>query len=456
MFSYEKTDQTLPILLVAENNLAEVTAMLPDFVRNWLRVNDFRGRRGEVCLLPGPDGGVQRVLAGLDPSDGMRWALAGLPEKLPEGDYFLDGDWMADDLIDAAVGWGLGCYRFDQYRQGEKKILPRLLVEHDPDRVNALVEAVTLVRNLINTPANQMMPQDLEEVMSRLAEVHEAEFHAVTGNALLTENFPAIHAVGRASVHAPRLLELNWGDEDDPLITLVGKGVCFDTGGLDIKSSSGMRLMKKDMGGAAHALGLAKLIMQLELPVSLQVLIPAVDNAIAGDAFRPGDILATRAGKSVEVENTDAEGRLILCDALAYGAESDPDVMIDFATLTGAARVALGTEIPVFFANDRSLMQKLQSASARSSELIWNLPLHRPYLDKLKSQTADLMNAGDSYGGAITAALFLNEFVPEQLSWVHFDVMAWNLRARPGRPTGGEAMGLLAVFEYLEDEFGEE
>ncbi len=456
MFTDEKTEYAIPVQLVMEANLDEVKTALSDFDRTWLEVHGFKARAGDICLLPDINGQLERVMVGLNRDEGMLWSLAALPTQLAAGDYYLEGDWKAEDHLQAAIGWGLGSYRFDQFRKVDEKEPPLLFVRADNDRVDAFVESIALVRNLVNTPANHMMPQDLEAVMQRLAEVHEADFNAITGLALLEANFPTIHAVGRASAHAPRLLELNWGDEEDPLVTLVGKGVCFDTGGLDIKPSSSMRLMKKDMGGAAQVLGLAKLIMQLELPVNLQVLIPAVDNAISGDAFRPGDVIKTRLGKTVEIDNTDAEGRLVLCDALAYAVEADPDVIIDFATLTGAARVALGTEIPVFFTNSRSLMQKLQVASTVSNELIWNLPLHRPYFEKLKSTVADMTNSGDSYGGAITAALYLNEFVPARVPWAHFDIMAWNLRARPGRPVGGEAMGLLAVFKYLETTFGDD
>ncbi|PID50677.1 MAG: leucyl aminopeptidase [Proteobacteria bacterium] len=455
MYTYDKIEDAIPVQLVATRKWSALREKLSETAIRWLDNGNFAAKPGQVALIPAADNTLERVLVGWNEDDGLLWALGGLPSQLPAKDYYLDGEWSQEQQQQAAIGWGLGSYRFDQFRQVEEKEIPLLYVPADEEEVNAVVQSISLVRNMINTPANHMMPQDIEEIMQRLAEVHEADFRAVTGTALLEDNFPVIHAVGRASVHAPRLLELNWGDEEDPLITLVGKGVCFDTGGLDIKSSAPMRLMKKDMGGAAHALGLAKLIMQLEWPVSLQVLIPAVDNAISGDAFRPGDILSTRLGKTVEVDNTDAEGRLILCDALAYAAEADPDVIIDFATLTGAARVALGTEIPVFFCNDRSLMQKLQIASTLSSDLMWNLPLHKPYLEKLESKVADISNGGDSYGGAITAALFLNEFVPERIPWAHIDLMAWNLRARPGRPVGGEAMGLLAVFKYIEQNFVE-
>lgn len=453
MYTYEATEQTLPIHLVTESSFPELLEGSSEFICNWLENNKFTGKPGQYCVVPNEHGYPGLVLTGYDQRDGMLWSLANLPRCLPQGEYELMGDFADQDKRDAAIGWGLGCYRFDQFRKSAGGEFPRLLLRAEQTRVKAVVDSFTLVRNLINTPANHMMPQDLEDTMQRMAEMHDAELLSITGHALLEENFPAIHAVGRASAHAPRLLELNWGDEEDPLVTLVGKGVCFDTGGLDIKPSSSMRMMKKDMGGAAHVLGLANLIMQLELPVSLQVLIPAADNAISSDAYRPGDVLNTRLGKTVEIHNTDAEGRLILADALAYAAEFDPDVIIDFATLTGAARVAMGTEIPAFFTNDRNLMQQLQVAATTSNELIWNMPLHHAYFEKLKSNVADFQNCGDSYGGAITAALFLNEFVPNRIPWAHFDVMAWNLRDRPGRPVGGEAMGLMAVLEYIEEQF---
>lgn len=456
MFFTEKNEFTIPLKLVTESQWTDIKETLPAATLNWLELHSFKAKAGQYVLKPNADGQLAEVWVGIDSSEGYLWALGGLPSQLPSGEYSVSGEWSAEEQQQLALGWGLGSYRFEQFRKPESKVWPLLyLAESHHERVRAMVDAIHWVRNLVNTPSNHMMPHDLELAMSRLAEVHQASFRSYVGQTLLTQNFPAIHAVGRASAHAPRLLELNWGDANDPHICLVGKGVCFDTGGLDIKPSSAMRLMKKDMGGAAHVLGLAKLIMQLALPIHLQVLVPAVDNAIGGDAFRPGDILATRLGKTVEVDNTDAEGRLILCDALAYAVESHPEVIIDFATLTGAARIALGTEIPVFFTNDRSLMQKLQTAATTCNELIWNLPLHKPYFEKLKSSAADLSNSGDSYGGAITAALFLNEFVPKNVPWAHFDVMAWNLRARPGRPIGGEAMGLLAVFKYLEMNFAD-
>lgn len=444
------SSRSVPIIPCTPHTWVQARAGLSVVGQAWAELNGFEGNAGQICLVPDTGGGVDHVLAGYDADEAMLWALAGLPEKLPAGNYHLHGDWDTSSRTDMAIGWGLGCYQFRQFRSGEAKPLPCLSAGAEQTRVEAFVQAITLVRDLINAPANHMMPEHLAVVAHDLAIAHGAHFREVVGDDLLAENYPAIHAVGRASDHAPRLLEVLWGKHEHPLVVLVGKGVCFDTGGLDIKPSQYMRLMQKDMGGAAHVLGLAQLIMQLQLPVRLQVLIPAVDNAISGDAFRPGDILSTRSGKYIEVDNTDAEGRLILCDALTAAAEQNPALLLDFATLTGAARVALGTEIPVFFCNDTVLTADLQQASAQAGELIWHLPLHKPYFSQLKSQFAHMLNSGGSYGGAITAALFLNEFVPADLPWAHFDMMAWNNRARAGRPIGGEAMGLFAVYHYLE------
>ncbi|MBU0654624.1 MAG: leucyl aminopeptidase family protein [Gammaproteobacteria bacterium] len=450
MFTHAKAITSTAIYPLTNQGWENFRASLTEAERNWLRLNQFKGKAGQSCLLPDAHGGLSKVLVVYDASEGTRWALAGLADTLPAGGYHLECGWNAEERSEAAIGWGLGCYKFNAFRQAENKTPPSLYAGVNTARAEAFIQAVALVRDLVNQPANHMMPQHLAAAAERLANEHSAAFSQLVGDELLQHHYPAVHAVGRASAHAPRMLEINWGESAHPLLTLVGKGVCFDTGGLDIKPSQYMRLMKKDMGGAAHVLGLAKLIMQLQLPVRLRVLIPAVDNAIAGDAFRPGDILATRAGKQVEVDNTDAEGRLILCDALAAAAEQQPDLIVDFATLTGAARVALGTEIPVFFSNNRGVTANLQSVAETSHELIWNLPLHKPYFEQLKSQFADFTNSGGSYGGAITAALFLNEFVPESIPWAHFDVMAWNNRSRPGRPIGGEAMGLFAVYRYFE------
>jgi leucyl aminopeptidase len=299
------------------------------------------------------------------------------------------------------------------------------------------------------------MPEDLSRVSEQLANEYHASIKHLIGDELLENNYPTIHAVGRASIHQPRLIDLTWGQPDAPKITLVGKGVCFDSGGLDLKPSNAMRLMKKDMGGAAHVLGLAKLIMALNLPVRLRVLIPAVENAVSSNAFRPGDVLTTRQGITVEVDNTDAEGRLVLCDALTEADSENPEMIIDFATLTGACRVALGTELPGFFCNDQTLAQALQQSGDKVQDLVWQLPLHSPYQDMLKSDIADTLNSAPSpFGGAITAALYLQLFVSKNTPWVHFDVMAWNNRKLPGRPIGGEAFGIRAVYELLAQRYG--
>lgn len=389
-----------------------------------------------------------RVCVGVADGDDA-WAVGDLAAHLPVGRYRLEA--CAGLELDPKqrqrlqLAWALGAYRFTAYRQSESS--PAQLECDDPEVIR-WVEAITWVRDLINTPAGDMMPIQLAEAAERLANRFAGELTQLVGDELLAENYPCIHAVGRASAHPPRLIDLRWGDESHPRVTVVGKGICFDSGGLDIKPPNGMRLMKKDMGGAAHALGLAHLIMATAMPLRLRLLIPAAENAISGSAFRPGDVLNTRAGKSVEVDNTDAEGRLVLADALAEAANEEPELLIDFATLTGAARSALGTEIPVLFSNDEALAEGLLNNRA---EPIWRLPLHRPYRKLLESRIADIANAASSpYGGAITAALFLAEFVPATTAWAHLDIMAWNNRARAGRPKGGEAMGLMAVFDYLE------
>ncbi len=448
--SQTQASDSIAIFPVTRQGWENLCESLPPAVQQWATLGGFNGDAGQICLVPDAEGGISQVLAGYDEAEGKRWALAGLPEKLPAGSYHLSCDWDTDMRTQAAIGWGLGCYQFQRFRKPSDKQPAILCSGGDVPQAEAFIQAMTLVRDLVNLPANHMMPEDLSAAMRQLADRYAAHFTEIVGDDLLEQGYPAIHAVGRASRHAPRLLELAWGQAGDPELVLVGKGVCFDTGGLDLKPSQYMRLMQKDMGGAAHVLGLAQLVMHNALPVRLRVLVPAVENAVGGDAFRPGDILATRSGKYVEVDNTDAEGRLILCDALTAAAERNPDLILDFATLTGAARVALGTEIPVFFSNARGLTESLQQASETDGELIWNLPLHKPYFAQLKSNFAHMLNSGGSYGGAITAALFLNEFVPENLPWAHFDMMAWNTRARAGIFNGMEAMGLFAVYRYLD------
>lgn len=419
----------------------------------WLSASDFKPAHRAFSLLPDVDVGLSVVVTLDDPED--HWALGDLPYRLPARDYRLEG-FESAALARLATGWGLGAYRFQRYK-ASKRAPARLLIENDTvfDEAARTISACSLVRDLVNTPAEDMGPAQLAAAACALAHEFDATCEVIVGDALLSQGYPAIHAVGRASVHPPRLIDLRWGEMDNPEVVLVGKGVCFDTGGLDLKNASGMRHMKKDMGGAAHVLGLARLIMSEHLPIRLRVLVPAVENAISGDAFRPGDVLKTRKGLTVEIDNTDAEGRLVLCDALAEASNGAPSLIIDFATLTGAARVALGTELPAFFTHNHAVANALVEAGTWAQDPLWRLPLVEEYRGQLDSGIADLLNCSTSpFGGAITAALFLDAFVPKTLDWVHIDLMAWNLRARPGRPRGGEAMGLRAVFAYLKTRYG--
>jgi leucyl aminopeptidase len=331
-------------------------------------------------------------------------------------------------------------------------VLPKE-VDHSP--IENIVESIYLVRTLINVPTDDMGPSELAAAAAQLAKKYKAMFKQIIGKELLKNNYASIYTVGRGSDDAPRLLDLRWGNKKHPKVTLVGKGVCFDTGGLDIKPASAMLLMKKDMGGAAHVLGLARMIMEAKLPICLRVLIPAVENAVDGNAYRPGDIITSRKGITIEVGNTDAEGRVVLADALTEAVSEKPDLLIDIATLTGAARVALGTELPAVFSNQDKIVEELTIHAKLVQDPIWRLPLFALYRDSLNSSIADINNnASDSYGGAITAGLFLKEFVPDDISWLHFDLMAWNLKTRAGRPQGGEAMALRALFSYLTERFG--
>ena len=448
----ERGGDSIAIVPIGPDRLEEWRASAPPEASAWAGRIGFTARPGSTCLVPGPGGRLACVLAGTDDRPGDPWALAHVPDAVPAGVYHLDPDWSPPELEGAALGWALAAYRFERYKQAaapSATLFPGSAAAAGAARVRA--RAVALVRDLVNTPAGDMMPEDLAAAASDLAAGHGAGLRVVTGEALLDEGYPAIHAVGRASAHAPRLIDLTWGDPGAPRLTLVGKGVCFDSGGLDIKSASGMRLMKKDMGGAAHALGLADLVMTTALPVRLRLLVPAVENAIAGNAYRPGDVVPTRKGLTIEVDNTDAEGRIVLSDALAEGAGDAPDLMIDFATLTGAARIALGTDLPAMFTNDDAVAGGISEAGRDVHDEVWRMPLHAPYRELIESRVADIMNGTSRpYAGAITAALFLQAFVPDGVPWAHFDIMAWTTRAKPARPEGGEAMALRAVFEFLE------
>lgn len=423
-----------------------------DNIKVWVDSNRFEANPHSYCAIPGESGAMELVLYGVSSTPDI-WSLSKAPALLPLADYQLECGWSEDLKENAALGWALGSYQFDRYKSKPKELAR--LVQLDPSSsLLSQVSAICNVRDLINLPPEDMMPPEMACEAKKLADRFGATFTQWVGDELLAENYPAIHAVGRASIHAPRLLNIEWGNPEHPRVALVGKGVCFDSGGLDIKPSSGMRYMQKDMGGGAHVLGLAELIMASGLPISLQVLVPAVENAIAGNAFHPGDILETRKGISVEVDNTDAEGRLVLCDAIAEACRFKPDLVIDFATLTGAARVAVGTEIACFFSNCAELAQQLTDVGADLDDVTWQLPLHVPYRSMLDSDVADIVNcSAGPFGGAITAALFLKEFVSEDTDWIHFDVMAWNNRVRPGRPKGGEAMGIRAIYKVLEDRY---
>jgi len=356
------------------------------------------------------------------------------------------------------LGWGLGAYQFDRYRGDPVRHPARLALDEPDSESLQILAAVNRVRDLVNTPTEDMGPEQLETIISQIADAHDAQYGSIVGKALLEHDFPAIYAVGRASHRAPRLIHLHWnlGEKDTksyPHVVLVGKGVCFDTGGLDIKSAEGMRLMKKDMGGAAHAIALAELIMAQHLPLRLTLLIPAVENVIGPDAYRPGEIIRTRKGIQVEVDNTDAEGRIVLCDALTHAGELGADLIVDFATLTSAARIALGPDLPALFCNDDALATALLDAGQRSYDPLWRLPLWHPYLRYLGSHVADIANSGSRMAGSVTAALYLERFVPDNTRWAHLDTYAWNDHPRPGRPQGGEALGLRAVYALLKGGF---
>lgn len=453
----ERPANAVPIVPIEEDSFNAWLDEQPEEVQNWTKRTCFSAKPNSVCLVPRGDSDLAAVLIGITTREDP-WVCGDLPVVLPEGNYFLEADWDTSHLEQASIGWALGAYEFTRYKSSDRT--PPMLAIHqtcDPQCIRDQVQAIYLVRDLINTPAEDMMPEQLADAVILLRQEFDAQVNQVVGDELLEQQFPAIHAVGRASSHLPRLIELRWGDVRNPKLTLIGKGVCFDSGGLDLKGATGMRLMKKDMGGAAHAIGLARMIMSADLPVRLRLLVPAVENAVSGNALRPGDVISSRNGLTIEIDNTDAEGRLILCDALAESVAEKPDLMLDFATLTGAARIALGTDLPALFSNSEEVATGLLSAAERVGDPVWRLPLYKPYRNLIESKFADIANSSSSpYAGAVTAALFLQEFVPDEVPWAHFDLMAWNLRNRPGRPEGGEAMGLRAVFNYLVERWANE
>jgi leucyl aminopeptidase len=447
----------VPIVALSKSGFAAWQERAPPRERDWAAATGFSAEAGKLALVPDEAGRLGRVLVGMPEDEAAMWALAGLSESLPAGSYRLAAIPEGSDASHLALGWALGTYAFNLYREKKKEARARLVWPESADRglVERLASAICLARDLINTPASDLGPAELAEAAEQVAAAAGAKCRIIAGDALLAENYPTIHAVGRASDRAPRLVDITWGDESAPKVTLVGKGVCFDSGGLDLKTAAGMRMMKKDMAGAAIMLGLGRAIMQAGLPVRLRVLLPMVENAVSGNAMRPLDIVKTRKGITVEIGNTDAEGRLILCDALADASTERPEMLVDAATLTGAARVALGPELPALFCNDDKLAAALLTAGAAEDDPLWRMPLWRPYRKLIDSKVADVNNVSESpHAGAITAALYLQEFVDPGIPWAHIDVMAWNTRTRPGRPEGAEAQTLRALYAHIAGRFG--
>jgi leucyl aminopeptidase len=450
----------VPVRLVLEADCEAILPELGDMAAALAAAGQFKGKAGQALTLPAADGRTERVLFGLGKgADPM--ALRALPSKLAPGDYALEASPFEE--AQAALAFALGGYKFDRYKQERAKTRPRLVLKDEDALREArrIAHACALARDMVNTPAADMGPLQIETLAREIAEHHGAGLVVVEGDGLLRENYPAIHAVGRAAAphRAPRMIELSWSSpnaaQDAPLIALVGKGVVFDTGGLDIKPSAGMRWMKKDMGGAAHALALGRLVMEADLPVRLAVLLPVAENAIAGDAMRPGDVLDSRAGLTIEVANTDAEGRLILADALTRAGELEPALTIDLATLTGAARVALGPEVIPFYTADEALAAETAKAALSESDPLWRMPLWAGYEAALDSDIADIKNDPDAWAqaGSVTAALFLQRFAPKTGAWMHLDIFAWSSRSRPGWPMGAEAQAIRALYAVLKARF---
>jgi leucyl aminopeptidase len=461
--------RTVPIIAIAKGEWRRRLAAEPASVRAWAEANRASGQPGSSFLVPDGKGNLTRVLFvlpdahdgreggyGGTPSGGHLWAWAALPSRLPAATYRIDTDLDPAKATEAALGWALASYAFLRYGAKEPTFA-KLVWPKGADRaeVERTAKAHFLVRDLVTTPAGDMGPEELAAASLEAIRPFGARTTTIVGDKLLDKNFPMIHAVGRASSRAPRLVDIGWGDRGAPRVTLIGKGVTFDTGGLDLKPASGMKLMKKDMAGAAQALALGTMIMAANLDVRLRILLPLVENSVSGNAFRPLDVLRTRKGITVEIGNTDAEGRLILADALTEADSEKPEFLCDFATLTGAARTALGTDVPVLFANNREMSQAIQRAGEEVADPVWPLPLWMPYREKISSKVANLNNISEGpYAGAITAALFLNEFVSPKTRWAHLDFMGWNLGNQPGRPEGGEAQGMRAFYRAIAARFG--
>jgi leucyl aminopeptidase len=446
----------IPIIFATKTTWSAIARELPEQARQFASANDFTGKPGKCLTLPAPDGKIAQVVFGLEDESSKSRDLfrpGALPGLLPPGVYRFAN--APHDVRLATLAFALGTYRFGRYRKTDRPDV-RLVPPDGVDvaDVTRMAEAAALARDLINTPSNDMGPEELAQAAQQLATRFGAGFNCIVGDELMKQNFPLIHAVGMASTRAPRLIDLSWGDPAHPKVTLVGKGVCFDTGGLDLKPSSGMLIMKKDMGGAANVLALAQMVMDARLKVRLRVLIPAVENAVAGNAFRPLDIFKSRKGPTVEIGNTDAEGRLVLADALALADEEKPDLLVDLGTLTGAARVALGPDLPPFYTHDETLAEAVSAHAKRENDPLWRMPLWPPYDSWLDSKTADINNApSGGFAGSITCALFLQRFVTDAKSWLHVDIYGWTPSAKPARPEGGECQAARAIYKLLGERY---
>ena len=455
-FTYESSAKVVSIVPIISAELSNWLSSQDLRVVNLVIINKFKASQGEFLLIFDNNGELEKVLLGMDSKDNFL-SLGALPKKLPEGNYRLEADGFSPRQLEfMIIAWGMGSYEFTKYKRS--KTYGAILVCNDRcdlKKINNILEAIYLTRDLINTPADDLYPEKLAEISLALAKEHEAKIRIVKDEELMND-FPAVYAVGKGSYRRPVLIDLEYGKMNYPRIILIGKGVCFDSGGLQLKPSSGMALMKKDMAGAAHALALGKLIMAQELPVNLRIIVPAVENLPSGHSLKPGDIIRTRSKLTVEVRNTDAEGRLILADTLTLASEWKPKLILDFATLTGAARVALGMDISAVFSNDDQLAKDIIAATISAGEAAWQLPLYQPYLEFLKTDIADLSNIAINDGvggGAIIAALVLQQFVSPSISWAHFDINGYNITGKPGKPKGGEANCLIGVFDYLEKRF---
>lgn len=463
----EKSHHAVSIVIIHERDYPTWLATQSTLVQTWVKTHCFDPTKGTILCIPDNQGHLNQVIAGLM-HDQDTFVLARAAATLPAGEYQLqDMPFYAQYPCSQSplfyLAWGMEQYRFSLYKPSLAatllaKLKALVVPSHQIKILQATFNAICHVRDLINMPAQDMNPEALENVLRTLAKKYHATIHSIIGDGLLKANFPAIHAVGRASIFTPRFLELTWGNPENPAVTLVGKGVCFDTGGLDLKSAAGMLIMKKDMSGAAQVIGLATLIMETKLPIYLRVLIPAVENAVSGNAYHPGDIIKTRKGLTVSVDNTDAEGRLVLSDAITYAMETPPQCLIDIASLTGAATMAMGYDIATFYTNQDTCAQQLVAASQRVNENLWRMPLHAAYKETISPEAADLANSSSvNYAGSITAALFLQDFVDvanhPNMTWMHFDTSAWNDKARPGKPVGGEATVIRSLYEYLAQRF---